>query len=513
MDLDGKTNKLEHKTQLIEIDKLLINIPNETQNKIKRESKRTGVLHQILLTGSILILACSCGMPIGYSTVILPQLINHPNHSLSMDYEMGSWIASIHSAATPIGSFVSGSIMNQWGRKMALLFSIFPLMSGWVVIALSQSHMMLLLGRVIAGIGVGILAAPAQILLAEISQPNLRGMLIGVPFVSYSCGILIVYGLGSLLDWRTVAWCGLLLPVFSFIAIILGPESPTWLARMGYYDKASKALAWLRGGANNAKVELNQLIEHIENEKSNRNHKSQSILSIIQQPSVLKPLILINVFNVLQILSGTYLIVFYAVDIITEICNFGDSMDISTMQSAVITALIRLLLTIVYCYLLLKCGRRSLYLTSCFCSGISSLVLAVFLYIKGDSPKSLNDLLFIGTVLLLYISFNTACMLIPGIMVGELLPLQVRHWSGMIFTVFNLMMFGIAKLFPIIKYWIRSRGLFVVFGISSLLASLLFYFLLPETKNRTLKDIEEYYQQQNWLWQRRTKKTNKSDQS
>lgn len=71
--------------------------------------------------------------------------------------------ASIHSAATPIGSFVSGSIMNQWGRKMALLFSIFPLMSGWVVIALSQSHMMLLLGRVIAGIGVGILAAPAQV--------------------------------------------------------------------------------------------------------------------------------------------------------------------------------------------------------------------------------------------------------------------------------------------------------------------------------------------------------------
>ena len=47
MDLDGKTNKLEHKTQLIEIDKLLINIPNETQNKIKRESARTGVWHQV----------------------------------------------------------------------------------------------------------------------------------------------------------------------------------------------------------------------------------------------------------------------------------------------------------------------------------------------------------------------------------------------------------------------------------------------------------------------------------
>lgn len=48
MDLDGKTNKLEHKTQLIEIDKLLINIPNETRNKIKPESTRTGVWHQVI---------------------------------------------------------------------------------------------------------------------------------------------------------------------------------------------------------------------------------------------------------------------------------------------------------------------------------------------------------------------------------------------------------------------------------------------------------------------------------
>lgn len=48
MDLDGKTNKLEHKTQLIEIDKLLINIPNETQNKIERDSRRTGVWHQVI---------------------------------------------------------------------------------------------------------------------------------------------------------------------------------------------------------------------------------------------------------------------------------------------------------------------------------------------------------------------------------------------------------------------------------------------------------------------------------
>ena len=273
-----------------------------------------------------------------------------------------------------------------------------------------------------------------------------------------------------------------------------------------------KALAWLRDSDETAKSELKQTIEHIESEKNNRSNKSQSLWSIIKQPSVLKPLILINVFNVLQILSGTYLIVFYAVDIITEICNFGDNMEISTMQSAVITALIRLLLTILYCYLLLKCHRRKLYLSSCFFSGVFALMLAMFLYYKGDSTKSFEDLIIIGLLMLLYISFNSPLMLVPGIMVGELLPLRVRHWSGIIFTVFNLMLFGITKLFPVIKSLLRSRGLFLMFGCSSLCASVLFYWLLPETKSRTLNDIEDYYHQPNWIWQRRTRKLDKADQ-
>lgn len=227
---------------------------------------------------------------------------------------------------------------------------------------------------------------------------------------------------------------------------------------------------------------------------------------MIKQPSVLKPLILINAFNILQILSGTYLFVFYAVDIITDICNFDGAMEINTMQSAVITALIRLLLTVIYCILLLKCRRRKLYLSSCFFSGIFALMLSLFLYIKSDAEKSFNDLIVVGILLLLYVSFNSPLMLVPGIMVGELLPLKVRHWSGIIFTAFNLMLFGITKVFPYLKSLLQIRGLFLMFGTSSLLASVLFYWLLPETRNRTLTDIEDYYIQPNWIWQRRAKK-------
>jgi len=216
---------------------------------------------------------------------------------------------------------------------------------------------------------------------------------------------------------------------------------------------------------------------------------------------------------VLQILSGTYLIVFYAIDIMNDICKLDDSMDFTTKQSAVITALIRLLITILYCYLLFKCRRRVLYLSACFMSGITSITLSIFLYVIGDATKSYDEIIIIAVLMLLYISFNAPLMLFPGIMIGELLPLQVRHWSGIIFTAFNLMLFGIAKVFPYLHMKLRSRGFFGIFGTSCLCAFVLCYYMLPESKNRTLGEIEDYYRQPNWIWQRRTKKVHRNDRT
>lgn len=74
--------------------------------------------------------------------------------------------ASVHSLATPIGSFASGPIMDRWGRKPALLLAIVPLLSGWIFLATASSHFLILVGRVVAGISVGLIAAPAQVCLA-----------------------------------------------------------------------------------------------------------------------------------------------------------------------------------------------------------------------------------------------------------------------------------------------------------------------------------------------------------
>lgn len=86
-----------------------------------------------------------------------------------------------------------------------------------------------------------------QVFLGEISEPRLRGTLIGAPFVSYSLGILLVYALGTALHWRAVAGAATILPALALLAMCLMPESPVWLVRKERRKSAEKALLWLRG--------------------------------------------------------------------------------------------------------------------------------------------------------------------------------------------------------------------------------------------------------------------------
>lgn len=82
----------------------------------------------------------------------------------------------------------------------------------------------------------------------------MRGLLVGVPYVSYSIGILYVYLLGSLLPWRYVCAATATPMVLALIWLRFMPESPVWLVRQGRLKRAQETLDWLRGGAGSVQV-------------------------------------------------------------------------------------------------------------------------------------------------------------------------------------------------------------------------------------------------------------------
>ncbi|XP_017878764.1 facilitated trehalose transporter Tret1-2 homolog isoform X2 [Ceratina calcarata] len=475
---DGKSNSLENK-----------------QESGHYSSNSKGVFAQCLVSGSVLLLAAGGGMPIGYSAILLPQLAKE-NGTMHVDSDLGSWIASVHSLATPIGSLTSGPLLDAIGRRGSLQFSGVPLFLGWFFMGFARNIPCLLVGRIILGFGVGLMAVPSQVLLGEMSDPRLRGTMTAGVLAFYCFGILLVYGLGASFNWDIVAFCSAALPLAALISLILIPESPAWLIKKKRSEKARKALLWLRGG-NEKQVESEMLImearEKADQARTAINlsfcERITSAITTLGDPSVFKPLMIINIFNVFQLMSGTYIVVFYAVDIVHDTC--GDS--INTYLAAVITAAIRLLFSSVSSVLLLKMGRRSVGLLSALGTSITSLTLAVYMMINDESSM---DIYVVGMFLLLYVAISTmGLMMLPGLMMAELLPLRARGiGGGSNFFLFNFFIFVSTKLFPTVKDAIGIIGVFSIFGTSAFLEAIFIYLVLPETKNCTLQEIEDYFQ-------------------
>ena len=157
-------------------------------------------------------------------------------------------------------------------------------------------------------------------------------------------------------------------------------------------------------------------------------------------------------------------------------------------------------------------NRRRFTILSGIGSGISASVLAIFTYTRLGHQKTLIDTVVPATCVLCYIAANTNFMVMPGVMIGELLPAKVRgKVAGYLFTGFNIFFFFTAKLFPYVSQRLKSHGIFLMFGIASFGASLISYLLLPETKGKSLGEIEDYFQEKNWWWIRRKNKKHNRD--
>lgn len=276
--------------------------------------------------------------------------------------------------------------------------------------------------------------------------------------------------------------------------------------RKGHVKRAESALRWLRCNDLMVKMELQDLLARNEADDAATDGQTESIWRACRKVAVLKPLLIINGFHVMVILSGTYLIVFYAVDIISELGT-----DVNSMTAAVYTAVVRLVFTVISCIMLYMVNRRTIVVGAGLGAGLSTIVFSAFVYWRLNVPKTPIDLYVSAACMLVYIASTTGFMVMPGVMIGELLPARIRgRVGGYIFAAFNLVFFMVAKVFPYVNQVLKTQGIFLLFGVASMMAALFMCMLMPETRGRTLGEIEDYFQAKNWLWQNREKQHKKS---
>ncbi|XP_014287869.1 uncharacterized protein [Halyomorpha halys] len=472
----------------------------------------------------------SSGMTLGFSAVVLPYMMI-PNDVLYVTPSEGSWIASLATISTPIGCLMIGPIIDYLGRKTGILFVNVPAIIGWLCITIQPSLIQLYIGRLLTGIACGLSSVPSTVYMAESSTAAQRGYLMTGTSIAISLGVAIVYILGLIFqeNWKMVAAICCSVPVVSSILIIFFlPESPLWLMSHKKPDKAKESLMVLRATKNPSVIqtELDEITQRVKN-----NRKKQTFISVIKavaRPECYKPLLIMNTFFLFQQLTGIFVVIFYAVDVVREAGVTADPFVI-----AVLIGLTRLIFTLFAAWMSRRFGRRVTAIVSGMGMTISLMILATLVLIQlpqlendqykiplfnktenltdyEDSISSLNitgdagsgsdtvdkppTFLPVIAILIYILSSTVGFLTLPWSMIGEVYPVQIRGvGSGFTTCMTYVFSFFTIKLYPTMIFYMQKHGVFYFYGTMALLGTIFVYFFLPETQGKTLAEIENIF--------------------
>ncbi|KAJ0172829.1 hypothetical protein K1T71_011968 [Dendrolimus kikuchii] len=440
---------------------------------------RYGDLYMVLAALAAQSINISVGFCQGFSAVLLP----HYSHEYpEISYEQSSWIASLGVISNPIGALLGGMMVDAVGRRLLLQSIVIPNLIGWLVIALSDTYVLLCIGRFITGFTIG-MSTVSYIYVAEITTPEKRGVLSALGPGLVSTGIFIVYSLGAFVHWRKVAGICAGVSLLTPFLMYFVPESPLWLASKGHMKEAYSAMFWLRQNNNTAQQEL---MEFTKDRKTSENMSFKQKLGLFKRRNVLKPFALLIAFFIFQEMSGIYIILYYAVDFFKSV---GTS--VNEFTASIIVGGVRVVMGAVGACLINSFRRKTLAAVSGLLLGITMLGAAVCDSLNGP------PLIKLGCVLL-HVSFSMVGFLqLPWIMSGELYPQDIRGvMSGATSCCAYVLIFFNIKTYPQLEKLLSSNGTLYLFGICAMLGAAYCLFFLPETKGKSLTEIMRQFDEE-----------------
>ncbi|XP_013775171.1 solute carrier family 2, facilitated glucose transporter member 8-like [Limulus polyphemus] len=452
-----------------------ISLVTQTDNRKFRKFYLAAVA---ALFGSI-----SMGTGLGYSSPAIPSLqsVNSNVHLSDADIP---WFGSLLAIGALIGGPIAGFAIDYFGRKLTLMLIPVVFIAGWLCMIFSHSTGLLLFGRIVTGFSCGLVSLAVPVYIAETAAPDSRGLLGSCVQLMITLGILLTYVVGKYIEWKWLALFSMTFPAILTILMIFVPETPRWLLSNGKRGDAIKAIDFLYGSSLNAEAECQILESNISQQTSER--LSWRVLLL---PHVLKPLFLSLGLMIFQQLSGINNVMFYTVSIFQ---STGSAMDPN--DETIIIGVVLFLATLAGSLLMDLAGRRILLLVSAFVMAFSLAVLGTYYYLDETVRNSYNWLPL--TSMIVYIAaFSIGYGPIPWLMMGELFSVKVRGWSSGIATFVNwTFVFLVTKEFHFMIELVHEYGAYWIFGSLCLLSCVFVATVVPETKGKTLEEIENYFQ-------------------
>lgn len=281
-------------------------------------------------------------------------------------------------------------------------------------------------------------------------------------------------------------------------SLFLVPESPSWLIGKNRISEAKTNMCKVFGAKtynSRVQIEVENLVKRkgvkINTEKKPLSQQISRKFQFLMKPYCLKPLLIVFVYFFFQQASGIFVIVFYAINIVQSA-----EITINSYLTIVIIALVRFVSTMFASALSKKFGKRPLSIWSGTSMGLCLFALVGYLHFKDQGLINSNNLNFLPFTLLIiyFIASSIGFLPFPFALSAELFPIKIKGLaSGLASGTGYLFSFFMVKFYQDMVDLISAKGVFCFYGIMSFLGTIFVIFLLPETKGKSLQEIEEYF--------------------
>ncbi|AUH73477.1 sugar porter family MFS transporter [Legionella sainthelensi] len=423
------------------------------------------------------------GFLFGFDSSVIADVKDQIMVQLSLTGWEWSQVVSISLIGCILGIPVSGFFADKISRRCLLKTVALGFIVGTILCALTNSLIVLLAGRFIIGICIGIASYIAPLFIAEIAPPNRRGTLVLINGLTITSGQAIAYLIGYFLhDYSTNSWrflfaIGGIPALVLFIGMYFVPHSPRWIMKKYGVDETIKTLKRIRPSGYNIQQEIDEIDCHIK--------KSQPSYGLLLKPPIVFVLAVGIIIGVFQQLSGINAVMYYG-PVIFESAGFYPVSK--AILATFCMGVVNFLFTVLTLFYIDKFGRRFLLLSGTLIAAFS--LFAVALLFNSTMPE--QKFWVLGFLSLYIMGYCISVGSLFWVLISEIYPLHIRGLAMSIATVVQWgANFLVSISFLAIYQNLGQMLTFALFGSLCLCAFFFIYHFVPETTGVSLEKIEK----------------------
>ncbi|TKW29016.1 hypothetical protein SEVIR_3G367600v4 [Setaria viridis] len=411
--------------------------------------------------------------------------------------EVLSGIINLYSLA---GALLAGWTSDRLGRRLTIVLANVLFLLGPLCMTLAEGYNALMVGRFIAGIAVGYDFVIAPIYAAEIAPASSRGLLTSVPEIFNNTGVMLSYvsnlafsGLPAHLSWRVMFAAGVVPPVFLAVGTLTMPESPRWLVMKGRVAEAKVVLDRTSDTAAEAEQRLLEIVGVVSGDSGGgKGRSSGAWKEAAAKPGVRRVLAMVLTLQFFQQASGIDSVVLYGPRILAT----AGVTSTSVLSLNVLFGVAKAGSILIAMALVDRAGRRPLLLVST--GGMTASLLLVGSLFAASAGAAKQDAVAstasVAAVVSYVVFFSMGLGPMAWVYSSEILPLRLRAQGAGLGTAMNRVMCAVVIMTFITLYKaITMAGAFYLYAAIAAAAFVFVYTCLPETRGRSLEDMEELF--------------------